>query len=50
MKIRFAIRRWYVVLVVKLPGMSEPACIGFGLPRDEQTARDTAVAFAQEIL
>lgn len=44
--IRFAIRRWYVALAVRVPGHDTPACVGFGLPRYEHEARRAAMDLA----
>lgn len=44
MKIKLA--RWYIAIAVRIPGYSQPACIGLGLDGYEEQARESAVALA----
>ncbi len=45
--IRIRIRRWYIVLAVRLPGASQPACVGLGLDGYENAARSEATRLAE---
>ena len=47
MKIKLA--RWYVAFAVRVPGHPLPACVGFGLHRYQDRAREAAVALAEEL-
>ena len=46
---KLIVRRWYVVVVVRLPGVSEPACWGFGLDAYRAEAHEAAEQLAAEI-
>lgn len=44
--IQIRVRRWYFVAVFRVPGIAEPACLGFGLDGSHETARREAEALA----
>ncbi len=44
--IQIRVRRWYFVAVFRVPGVAEPACLGFGLDESRDGARREAEALA----
>jgi hypothetical protein len=47
--VKIKLARWYVALAVRVPGHNDPLCVGFGLDRYRDKARDVALMLAAEL-